>query len=71
MSDPVVLTENNMVVISEAQTGFDETEITGALSTEVVTVTTLEGLEQVTPFIVAKVNLLIDVVELIAIRLPS
>ena len=72
MSDPVVLKENSIVVISETHTAvLGETEITGALSTEVVTVTTFEGLEQDTPFKVAKVNLLMDVVELIAKRLPS
>ena len=61
-----------MVVISETHTELlGETEITGALSTEVVTVTTFEGLEQFTPFKVARVNLLNDVVELIATRLPS
>ena len=43
MSDPVVLTENTIVAISVEQTGFDETEITGALSIEVVIVTTFEG----------------------------
>ena len=67
-----MLTENNIVVISETHTVLlGETEMTGALSVEVVTVTTFEGLEQATPFKVAKVNLLIEVVKLIAKRLPS
>ena len=43
VSDPVVLTEKTIVEISGEQTGFDETEIAGALSIEVVMVTTFEG----------------------------
>ena len=67
MSDPVVLTENTIVAISGEQTGFDETEITGALSIEVVIVTTFddnpsEG--QKIEFISAYANLLTSVVPL-------